>query len=68
MLSKGCKKGSKDTAHAQCLEIQNGHLGGDEGDDIPTNTMEIWAGSLNPLYVILSIPTQISGISKIHKD
>ena len=53
---------------SQCLELYNGHLGGVIEDDIPKNTVEIWAGSLNPLYVILSNPAQMSSIFKIHWD
>ena len=44
------------------------HLGGVAEDDIPENTLEIWARSFNPLYVILSIPDQMSSIFKIHRD
>ena len=55
-------------SHTHRLEIQKRIFVRVSEDDIPKNTLEIWAGSLNPLYVILSIPAQMSGIFKIHRD
>ena len=50
------------------LKSKNRHLDEVAEDDIPQNTLKIWAGSLNLLYVILSSPAQMSGILKIHRD
>ena len=58
----------KMSSQHSALKSKIGHLGGVAEDDIPKNTLEIWAGSLNPLYVILSIPAQMSGIWKRHWD
>ena len=44
------------------LQSKNGHLGGVAEDDITKNTLEIWTGSVNPLYIILSIPAQMSNL------
>ena len=56
----------KMSSQHSALKSKIGRLGGVAEDDIPKNTLEIWAGSLNPLYVILSIHAQMSGILKRH--
>ena len=63
-----CEQVSNTLPFHSALKYKTGHLGGVAEDDIPKNTLEIWARSLNPLYVILSIPAKMSSIFKMHRD